>query len=123
VLDAVYLNWRYVDSPRGYTLLESRNGYAVVGRKEIRGRPMAFIADLVAPTRRETLWLLRRCAHAARGTRALLALVPPGQATAYSAFGFVPTPMTIRLIGHALEGGLPLGAGAWHFTLGDTDFF
>jgi GNAT superfamily N-acetyltransferase len=123
VRDSAYLNWRYVESPRNYTLLQSRNGYAVVGRKELRRRETAFIADLVAPTRRETRWLLRRAARAARGARVLLALVPPGQLPAYAAFGFVPTPMTIRLIGHALDGELPTGLRAWHFTLGDTDFF
>ncbi len=123
VRDLAYLNWRYADSPRGYTLLESRNGYAVVGRKGLRGFEAAFVADLVAPSRRETVWLLRRAARAARGARVLLTLVAPGQRAAFAAFGFVPTPMTIRLIGHALEGELPTGPGAWHFTLGDTDFF
>jgi GNAT superfamily N-acetyltransferase len=123
VRDLAYLNWRYADSPRGYTLLESRSGYAVVGRKALRGIDAAFVADLVAPSPRETAWLLRRVARAARGARVLLTLVPPGQRAAYAAFGFVPTPMTIRLIGHALEGELPTGPDAWHFTLGDTDFF
>jgi GNAT superfamily N-acetyltransferase len=123
VRDVAYLNWRYADAPRGYTLVESRSGYAVVGRKELRGRETAFIADLVAASRRETRWLLRRAARAARGARVLLALVPPHQRAAYASFGFVPTPMTIRLIGHPLEGELPTGADAWHFTLGDTDFF
>ena len=43
---------------------------------------------------------------------------------AYVSAGFVPTPETIRLIGHALDqGALPLGPKAWHFTLGDTDYF
>jgi GNAT superfamily N-acetyltransferase len=123
VRDVAYLNWRYVNSPRGYTLLESRRGYVVVGRKQLRGRETAYVADLVAPTRRETISLLRQAVRAARGARVLLALVPPGQLAAYAAFGFVPSPMTIRLIGHALEGELPLGRRAWHFTLGDTDFF
>jgi hypothetical protein len=123
VRDTAYLNWRYADSPRGYALIESTRGYVVVGRKKLRGIGAAYVADLVAPTRRETLSLLRRAARAARGARVLLALVPPGQLAAYAAFGFVPTPMTIRLIGHALEGNIPVGPGAWHFTLGDTDFF
>jgi GNAT superfamily N-acetyltransferase len=122
VRDTDYLNWRYGASPREYTLLDSRNGYAVVGRKRIRGVRVAYVADLVAPTRRETVWLLRRCARAA-AARVLLALVPPGQRSAFASFGFVPTPMTIRLIGHELQGRLPVGADAWHFTLGDTDFF
>lgn len=123
VRDPAYLNWRYADSPRAYTLLASRNGYAVVGRKRLRGIETAFVADLVAPTFRETRWLLRRCAREARGARALLALMPAVHAGAYLSAGFVPTPERIRLIGHALDGALPLGRAAWHFTLGDTDYF
>ena len=122
VRDADYLKWRYVDSPRAYTIIASSNGYAVVGRKRLRGISAAFVADLVAPSAREARWLLRRCARVARGARALLAL-PSLHRAAYAAFGFVPTPMTIRLIGHPLEGSLPLGPGAWRFSLGDTDFF
>ena len=62
--------------------------------------------------------------RAARGARALLALLPAVHASAYVSAGFVPTPETIRLIGHALDqGALPLGPKAWHFTLGDTDYF
>jgi GNAT superfamily N-acetyltransferase len=123
VRDVGYLNWRYADSPRSYTLIESKSGYAVVGRKELRGVRTAYVADLVAPTTRETRWLLRQATRAARGARVLLTLVPPGQASAYAMFGFVPTTITIRLIGHALEGELPVGPRAWHFTLGDTDFY
>ena len=122
VRSEAYLNWRYAESPRGYELVASRNGYAVVGRKRLRGVRTAFVADLVAPSAREALWLLRRCARVARGARVLLAL-PSLHRAAYVAFGFVPTPMTIRLIGHALEGTLPVGPGAWRFSLGDTDFF
>jgi GNAT superfamily N-acetyltransferase len=123
VRDTAYLNWRYADSPRGYTLLASRNGYAVVGRKRFKGIDCAYVADLVAPSFRETRWLLRRCARAARGARLLLALMPAAYAGAYRSAGFLPTPETIRLIGHALEGELPVGPRAWHFTLGDTDYF
>jgi GNAT superfamily N-acetyltransferase len=123
VRDAAYLNWRYTDSTRPYTLLRSANGYAVVGRKQVRGLNAAFVADLVAPTLRETRALLRMCARAAHGARALLALLPAVHARAYLAAGFVPTPETIRLIGHALDGPLPVGPRAWHFTLGDTDYF
>ena len=123
VRDAAYVGWRYAESPREYTLLTSRNGYAVVGRKRVRGIDAAFVADLVAPTRRESLWLLRACARAARGARVLLALVPQAHRSAFVGFGFVPTPMTIRLIGRPLAGDLPVGPRAWHFALGDTDFF
>lgn len=123
VRDAAYLDWRYASSPRPYTSIRSRNGYAVVGRKRVRGIEAAFVADLVAPTFRETRWLLARCVRAARGARVLLALLPAVHRAAYWSAGFVPTPETIRLIGHALEGELPLGPHAWHFTLGDTDYF
>jgi GNAT superfamily N-acetyltransferase len=123
VRDAAYLKWRYADAPRAYTVIASRGGYAVVGRKPFKGVETAYVADLVAPTFRETRWLLRRCVRAARGARVLLALLPALHPTAYVASGFLPTPETIRLIGRALEGELPIGRDAWHFTLGDTDYF
>jgi GNAT superfamily N-acetyltransferase len=123
VRDTAYLNWRYADSPREYTLLASSNGYAVVGRKRFKGIECAYVADLVAPTARETRRLLRCCVRAARGARLLLALLPAAYAGAYRTAGFLPTPETIRLIGHALKGELPVGPRAWHFTLGDTDYF
>jgi GNAT superfamily N-acetyltransferase len=121
VRDLRYLTWRYTDSPRGYRIVRSANGYAVVGRKRLRGMLVAYVADLVAPSFGETFSLLRRCARISRGSRLLLAL-PNVHRGAFAAYGFVPTPMTIRLIGHALEGELP-PADAWRFTLGDTDFF
>jgi GNAT superfamily N-acetyltransferase len=123
VRDTAYLNWRYADAPRKYTLLASQKGYAVVGRKRFKGIECAYVADLVAPTFRETRHLLRCCVRAARGARLLLALMPATHAGAYRSGGFLPTPETIRLIGHALEGELPVGPRAWHFTLGDTDYF
>ncbi|HZB22429.1 MAG TPA: GNAT family N-acetyltransferase [Gaiellaceae bacterium] len=123
VRDAAYLNWRYADAPRAYTILTSTDGYAVVGRKRYKGVDTAYIADLVSPTFGGTRRLLRVCVRAARGARVLLALMPSVHARAYALSGFVPTPQTIRLIGHALEGELPIGNGAWHFTLGDTDYF
>ena len=88
-----------------------------------QGGGQPFVADLVAPTLRETRALLRTCVRAARGARVLLALLPAVHVRAYLAAGFVPTPETIRLIGHALDGPLPVGPRAWHFTLGDTDYF
>lgn len=123
VRDAAYLRWRFASPARPYTLLRSASGYAVVGRKRLRGIGAAFVADLVAPTARETRALLGLCVRAARGARVLLALLPAVHARAYVAAGFVPTPQTIRLIGRALDGPLPVGPRAWHFTLGDTDYF
>jgi GNAT superfamily N-acetyltransferase len=121
VRDVPSLTWRFTDSPRGYRIVRSPRGYAVVGRKRLRGILVAYVADLVAPSFTETFSLLRRCARVSKGARLLLAL-PNVHRAAFAAFGFVPTPMTIRLIGHALEGQLPR-ADAWRFTLGDTDFF
>jgi GNAT superfamily N-acetyltransferase len=123
VRDTAYLNWRYADSPRTYELLADQDGYAVVGRKQFKGMDAAYVADLVAPTFGATRRLLRRCIRAARGARVLLALLPAVHARAYLSVGFVPTHQTIRLIGNALEGDVPVGPRVWHFTLGDTDFF
>lgn len=121
VRDVPYLTWRYAESPRGYRIVRSASGFAVVGRKRLRGILVAYVADLVAPSAGETLSLLRRCARVSKGARLLLAL-PNVHRGAFAAFGFVPTPMTIRLIGTPLEGELP-PADRWRFTLGDTDFF
>jgi len=123
VRDTAYLNWRYADSPRGYAILTEPDGYAVLGRKQFKGVDAAHVADLVSPTFRSTRRLLRRCIRAARGARVLLALMPAVHANAYRSVGFLPTPQTIRLIGHGLDGDVPIGPGEWHFTLGDTDFF
>jgi hypothetical protein len=124
-----YLNWRYIQSPRGYRCLAARRGgrlegYAVLGRKVYAGRSVAVVADLVGSAR-ATRALLRRCAREGRGLQALVALVSPWQQTRFLAAGFVPTHRTIRFIGKPLQPGvtLPEGRGAWHFTLGDMDIF
>jgi hypothetical protein len=52
--------------------------------------------------------------------------VNPGEERRFLAHGFVPTPRTIRFIGKRLSGDappLPKRRDAWHFTLGDLDFF
>jgi GNAT superfamily N-acetyltransferase len=124
VRDAAYLNWRYADAPRPYRLFTSGDGYAVAGVARKKGLLTAYVADLVAPADsfRETRWLLRRCIGAFDEAHAVLALAPStaAQKRAFVSAGFVPTRETIRLIGTPLEGTLP---GAWHFTLGDTDYF
>ncbi len=54
-------------------------------------------------------------------------LPPPGSAErrALLASGFAPTNKRLRFIGKALHDGARLDerSGAWHFTLGDFDFF
>jgi GNAT superfamily N-acetyltransferase len=120
VRDADYLNWRYLESPRDYVAFGADGGYAVLGHKRQRGRPIALVADLVGPVRR----LLRACVAGVKpGTRALIALPGPGEAAAYLSCGFVPTPTSLHFMGKALAGELDTAPGAWRFTLGDTDFF
>jgi GNAT superfamily N-acetyltransferase len=121
IRDAGYLNWRYAESPKGYELLGSESGYAVLGHKLHRGQPIALVADLVA---REPRTLLRASARAVRrGTHLLFALPAPEQRAAYALAGFAPTPMTLHFMGKALAGRLNPDPRAWRFTLGDTDFF
>jgi GNAT superfamily N-acetyltransferase len=120
VRDAEYLNWRYLDSPRDYAAYRAGGGYAVLGHKRHRGRPIALVADLVGPVRP----LLRACVGGVKpGTRALIALPGPGEHAVYLSSGFAPTPMTLHFMGKPLAGELDTDPGAWRFTLGDTDFF
>lgn len=120
VRDGEYLNWRYLDSPRDYVAYRAGGGYAVLGHKRHRGQPIALVADLVGPVRP----LLRACLAGVKpGTRALIGLPGPGEATAYASCGFVPTPMSLDFMGKALAGELDPDPRAWRFTLGDTDFF
>src|SRR5262249_34259250 len=92
--DAGYLNWRYVDSPKGYQCFRAGEGYAVLGHKRQRGRPIALIADLAAA---EPVPLLRACvAEARRGSRALFALPAPEHRVVYAKLGFVPTPWSLN---------------------------
>jgi hypothetical protein len=120
VRTADYLNWRYLDSPRDYVAYRARGGYAVLGHKRHRGRPIALVADLVGPVRP----LLRACIAGVKpGTQALIALPGPGERAAYASCGFVPTPMSLDFMGKPLAGELDTDPGAWRFTLGDTDFF
>ena len=121
VRDAAYLNWRFCESPRGYEVFRSDDGYAVLGHKVHRGRPIALVADLVADDPRP---LLRACVAAARtGSRALFALPAPRERPVYASLGFMPTPLSLDFMGKALAGELDPDGRAWRFSLGDTDFF
>ncbi len=120
VRDAAYLNWRYLDSPRDYVAYRAAGGYAVLGHKRHRGRPVALVADLAGTVRP----LLRACIAGVKpGTRLLFAVPGRGEAAAYLSCGFVPTPRTLHFMGKALAGTLDPDPRAWRFTLGDTDFF
>ena len=118
VRDATYLNWRFVDSPRGYRAVRADGGHAVVGRTRYRGIETAVLADLVGASRD----LLRRAIAVAQG-RLLIALPAPAEQRLFLSMGFLPAPYTLHLMGKPLAGSLSADPRAWRFTLGDTDFF
>jgi GNAT superfamily N-acetyltransferase len=113
VRDASYLDWRYRDSPRPYAQVDD----VIVTHAIWHGLSAAIV-----------------CEHG-RGLRSALrrvdsdvavAMVNPGEERRFLAAGFVPTQRTIRFIGKRLTGDapeLPKRRDAWHFTLGDLDFF
>jgi GNAT superfamily N-acetyltransferase len=135
VRDAEYFNWRYLDSPRDYRCFgayrgEELVGAAVVGHTFKHGVSAGFLADLVvAPgDSQATRAVLARSLDEVRGgADALVLLPPPGRAerTVLVRSGFAPTNKKLRFIGKVLNEGASLDgrASAWHFTLGDFDFF
>jgi GNAT superfamily N-acetyltransferase len=135
VRDAEYFNWRYLDSPRDYRCFgayrgDELAGVAVVGHTFKHGVSAGFLADLVVSPgdSAATRALLARSLDEVRGgADALVLLPPPGrpERRALAASGFAPTNKQLRFIGKALRDGALLDgqASAWHFTLGDFDFF
>lgn len=135
VRDAEYFNWRYLDSPRDYRCFGAHRGgelvgVAVVGHTFKHGVSAGFLADLVAAPddAAATRALLGRAvAEVKGGADALVVLPPPARAgrRALLASGFAPTNKRLRFIGKVLHDGARLDErkGAWHFTLGDFDFF
>jgi GNAT superfamily N-acetyltransferase len=135
VRDAEYFNWRYLDSPRDYRCFGAYRegalvGAAVVGHTFKHGVSAGFLADLVvAPGGTSELRaLLGRAVDEVRGgADALVLLPPPGRSErrALVASGFAPTNKRLRFIGKTLREGARLDerSAAWHFTLGDFDFF
>lgn len=121
VRDREHLTWRYLRSPRDYIALADATGYAVVGHKRLRGQPVAYLADLVSF--RPGALLTGALAAARAGSRAMVALVPRAQRSAFATHGFVPTPMTLHFMGRGLDEPLNTDPRAWRLTLGDTDFF
>ena len=106
--DGVWLNWRFADSPRPYTLLAG-GGYAVVGS---HGR-VAMLAAIEGD-------LLADAAGVAEG-RAIVAAPPPWARGRYLRAGYVPTHRKFTVLGKPLDPVLQLPA-APHFELGDLDF-
>jgi GNAT superfamily N-acetyltransferase len=122
VRDDRYLRWRYEGSPRPYVTVRSGSGYAVVWpSKPMGSRTIAVLSDLVAPSS-ELPGLLRRAARAAR-SHFLFGLPAPDQRGAFVRAGFVPTHLTMHLIGRGLNGPLDRDPAAWQFTLGDADYY
>ncbi len=135
VRDAEYFNWRYLDSPRDYRCFGAYRsselvGVAVVGHTFKHGVSAGFLADLVATPHDAdaTRALLSRAVAEVRGGADALVLLPPpsrAQRRALLASGFAPTNKRLRFIGKVLRDDVRLDERkrAWHFTLGDFDFF
>jgi GNAT superfamily N-acetyltransferase len=133
--DAEYFNWRYLDSPRDYRCFgayraDALVGVAAVGHTFKHGVSAGFVADLVAaPDDTSAVRaLVSRAAAEVRGGADALVLLPPRVAAHRRALvraGFAPTNKKLRFIGKALHEGVRIDerADAWHFTLGDFDFF
>jgi GNAT superfamily N-acetyltransferase len=133
--DAAYFNWRYLDSPRDYRCFaayrgEQLVGVAVVGHTFKHGVSAGFLADLVAGPEDAgaVRALVARAVAEVKGGADALILLPPRAAAQRRALvraGFAPTNKQLRFIGKVLDDGARLDerAEAWHFTLGDFDFF
>jgi hypothetical protein len=123
VRDARYLQWRYLDSPKGYSAYASADGFAVLGRVQ-RGRiSTALVMELVAPAD-QARSLLARCIREARSADILVAVPSPSLPRALLArCGFVPLPTRLDYVGNGLAHPLDVEADAWTVSLGDTDFF
>jgi GNAT superfamily N-acetyltransferase len=131
VRDAQFLNWRYADTPRTYRRFGAYRGdrlraVAIVGHTVKQGVSSGFLADLVSAPEAdaERVALLRRCAAEVEAD-ALIALPPRTQRRSFLRAGFLPANRKIRFVGKVLrpEGRLARAPSAWHFTLGDFDFF
>jgi predicted N-acetyltransferase YhbS len=132
---AAYFNWRYLDSPRDYRCFGAYRGdelasVAVVGHTFKHGVSAGFLADLVAAPddAAAVRALVSRAVAEVKGDADALILLPPPprvQRRALVRAGFAPTNKKLRFIGKPLHDDARLDerAEAWHFTLGDFDFF
>jgi GNAT superfamily N-acetyltransferase len=113
VRDVPYLDWRYRDSTRPYAQVDD----VVVTQAVWHGLSAAIVCE-------HGHGLRKALRHV--DADVAVALVNPGEERRFLAAGFVPTPRTIRFIGKRLNEDapeLPKRRDAWHFTLGDLDFF
>jgi GNAT superfamily N-acetyltransferase len=135
VRDAAYFNWRYLDSPRDYRCFGAYRDGALVGAAAVghtfkHGVSAGFVADLVAaPDDTDAVRaLVSRAAAEVKGGADALVLLPPRASSHRRALvraGFAPTNKKLRFIGKPLHDGVRIDErpDAWHFTLGDFDFF
>jgi hypothetical protein len=135
VRSAEHMNWRYLDSPWDYRAFAAIAdgepcGYTIVRFKDHRGIPLGVIADLVsdASSFSVTRALLRRAIEELKGCVDAVVALPPAnraQRRAFLSLGFLPSPIGLHFMGASLRDDfdLPLERSAWHFSLGDTDFF
>jgi len=121
IRDEAFLRWRYGESPRGYGLVSSPGGYAVVGGKRRRSRSVSAIVDLAVQAG-SSRWLIQAALRRAPA-RVALALPGPPERRAFAVLGFVPVRYTLHFMGKSLNGRLDTDPAAWRFTLGDADFF
>lgn len=133
--DAAYFQWRYLDSPRDYRCFgayrgEELAGVAVVGHTFKHGVSAGFLADLVAAPEdgAAVRALVSRAVGEVKGGADALVLLPPrvpAQRRALARAGFAPTNKKLRFIGKPLHDDARIDerSDAWHFTLGDFDFF
>ena len=133
--DAAYFEWRYVESPRDYRCFGvyrdgALAGVAIVGHTYKHGVSAGFLADLVAaPGDGAAIRALvaRAVAEVEGGADALVLLPPRGREPrrALLRAGFAPTNKKLRFIGKPLhdDARIDESPDAWHFTLGDFDFF
>ena len=105
--DDAWLNWRFADGPRHYTLVEGDGGYGVAGSRGAMG----FIAAAESSALRDTI-------RASSG-RVLAAAPPAWERRSYAAAGFVPTTRRFTVLGKSISGSTLV---APHFDLGDLDF-
>jgi GNAT superfamily N-acetyltransferase len=117
LVDAEFLDWRYLRSPRPYRVLGAFEGGDLRGLVAVRLRRgrLAVVCHALG----EVGQLLR--ALGANGALATIALVPHRRHAAFVGSGFVPTPKTVDVLGKSLTD-RPL-AGSWEFQLGDFDVF
>lgn len=118
VVDARFLDWRYLHSPRPYRVLVARYGEDVRGLVAVRLRRgrVAVVGHALG----DVAQLLR--ALGANGALATVAVVPPRLRRSFLAAGFLPTLKTVDVLGKALSPERSL-AGRWEFQLGDFDVF